>query len=174
MDNLSAFKFAEIQLALLQEQAGPHYVRNLGLRRAALHRRLDTLEANLRRRARELGEDSSLAMSELCRLLGQRTDRRQPDDPYWTADRRLWARRESDRELLESMAPALPVVRESLHRLLDGMQDIVLLASTSWRDLMGNRAALELLGYSADELRNVRLYDLIAGADFASNALSPT
>lgn len=55
----------ELQLQLFEEGAGPHYGRNLGLRIAALHRRLDEAEKQLRRHASRVAQDSQLSLKEL-------------------------------------------------------------------------------------------------------------
>lgn len=161
---------------VLEEQGGAHHLRHVGLRLAAIHRRMDALEAKLRQRARELGEDSTLSMSELSRRLDARTDRRQAHpDGYWV-ERRLWARREEDRHLLaQSSVPnqeRVPPLAESVRMLLDVFEDVVLVASARWDCLAGNRAAVRLLGYAPDQLLSASLYSLIPAPDVRSSRAS--
>lgn len=47
-DLLSEIQLLEAQLQVLREDAGPHLIRNIGLRIAALHGRLDQAEHRLR------------------------------------------------------------------------------------------------------------------------------
>lgn len=68
-DILMELGLVEVQLQLFHEGAGPHYGRNLGMRIAALHRRLDDLDRSLRLRASTLGEDEHDSLKELRRRL---------------------------------------------------------------------------------------------------------
>lgn len=69
-DILRELNLVDVQLQLFQEGAGPHYGRDLGVRIAALHRRLDDLEQQLRLRARALGQDDKPSLTELRTRLG--------------------------------------------------------------------------------------------------------
>ena len=159
---------------VLQEQAGVHHVRDVALRLASLHRRMDTIEADLRKRAKRLGEDPMMSVANLCQRLTSQIDRRGSNDGNHSTERRLWTRREHDQRLLiESGAlteEVTPQWRAPVRSLLDRFDDIVLLGSARWDCLTGNQAAERLLGYPPDQLLNTSLYSLIAPADAASAA----
>ncbi len=172
-DALAAHQFSEVQLIVLNEQAGVHHVRNIGLRLAALHRRLDTLEAELRRHAKVLGEDPTMSVSELRQRLAARADRRQLNQVNRRVERRLWVRRQADqfsmlRSLVETAGNRVPPIRSSLRQLLDVFDDLVFVASPHWDCLTGNQTAVALLGYPPHELYNTSLYSLIT-SDVTSN-----
>jgi len=65
---------AEVQLLVLQQTNGPHHLRNVEQRIAAVHRRLDLLEADLRRRATEYGVDPALPIAAICAELSKRIE----------------------------------------------------------------------------------------------------
>jgi PAS domain-containing protein len=173
-DLLAAYQFSEVQLIVLQEQAGVHHTRNVALRLASLHRRMDAIEDDLRKRAKTLGQDSTLGVAELCQRLTSQTDRRGSNNGSHSTERRLWVRRENDQHrLIQSAAStddAAPRWRPPVRRLLDRFDDVVLLGSARWDCLAGNQAAVRMLGYGPDQLFSMSLYSLIAPPDAASAA----
>lgn len=88
-DILRELGLLEVQLQLFREGVGPHYGRNLGVRIAALHRRLDDLEHELRLRASALGEDGQASLRELRTRLAARD--RQYGGPERRNPTREWA-----------------------------------------------------------------------------------
>jgi hypothetical protein len=91
-DVLTETNLLDVQLQIVQQTAGPHRLKGVAQRIAALHRRLDALERRLRLRARDLGFDNNLPMSVLRKQLTQ-VD---PYDRYKGPERRtpLFAGRE--------------------------------------------------------------------------------
>lgn len=101
-DLLKKLNFLEVQLDALQREGGSHHLRDVGLRIAEAHRRLDGLERELRACAAELGEDAGLPLHELRDLLwtyGDRRGRIVARPPYRGAERRHGSRRASDNPL---------------------------------------------------------------------------
>lgn len=92
-DVLRELGLVEVQLQLFHEGAGPHYGRNLGMRIAALHRRLDDLERQLRVCASALGQDGQASLEELRQRLTAMD--RQYDGPERRDPAREWGRAES-------------------------------------------------------------------------------
>ena len=74
-DLLAEIPFLEVQLRVVQDSAGPHRIRNVGMLIASLHRRLDALEWRLRVQARAEGEDERATMSEIRRRLAALAER---------------------------------------------------------------------------------------------------
>jgi len=99
-DLLSEIQLLEAQLQVLREDAGPHLIRNIGLRIAALHGRLDQAEHRLRLHARDLNEADQAAISHIRTRLTALQARRQkiaPDRP--DPERRKAPRRRRDEAL---------------------------------------------------------------------------
>jgi hypothetical protein len=69
-DLLTELDFLLVQLITFHQGTGPHLIRDQRARLSALHRRLDRLERDLRRRAEELGEDSHGTLEDIRRSLG--------------------------------------------------------------------------------------------------------
>jgi hypothetical protein len=89
-DLVSEASFMEIRVQVLHESAHSHKSRTFGLRLAALHRRLDAIERQLRTRARWLGTDDSGSVSELRRRLAELMKQA---PPYEGVERRRGHRR---------------------------------------------------------------------------------
>ncbi|HLQ33191.1 MAG TPA: hypothetical protein VK457_10925 [Chloroflexota bacterium] len=70
-DVLAETNLLDVQLQIIQQAAGPHRLKGVAQRIAALHRRLDALERRLRLRTRHLGFDNNLHMSVLRKQLTQ-------------------------------------------------------------------------------------------------------
>jgi hypothetical protein len=85
-DEITDYRFALVQLDMMQRQGRAHHTQHLGLKLALLHRRLDELEARLRRRARLHGIDPGLPTNDLLRRLEGSYDLRQRARP--AGDRR--------------------------------------------------------------------------------------
>ena len=89
---LAEIDFLLVQLITLHSTTGPHRMREHQMRMAALHRRLDHLERQLRMR---VGEDDLSTLGQLRRRLDQVSERRQRHDPdYAGPERRRHQRRE--------------------------------------------------------------------------------
>lgn len=88
-DLLLQIRFLEVQLAVIEESKGPHLIRNVGIRRAALHERLDELEHELRWRARHIPNARDSTSRELRRRLEELS---QHDPDYRGPERRLQRR----------------------------------------------------------------------------------
>jgi len=102
-DLLSEIQLLEAQLQVLREDAGPHLIRDIGLRLAALHGRLNQTEHRLRVHARDLNEDDQAAISHIRTRLTALQDRRQKialDRPG--QERRQAPRRRGDKALPQS------------------------------------------------------------------------
>jgi hypothetical protein len=74
-DLLLALDFCEVQLGVLLRTGRAHHTRNLSLRLASLHHRIDDLERLIRLRSLEFAEDASLPIHQLRKRL-MRLDRR--------------------------------------------------------------------------------------------------
>ena len=85
-DLLGDVAIVEAQLHSMRETAGPHRIRDVGVRLSALHRQLDRLERRLRLRARTLGEDDQTAMSAMRRRLALLSE----DNPTYRGPERRW------------------------------------------------------------------------------------
>lgn len=68
-DLVTEVEFLQVQLHMVRDAGPAHHVRNVGVRIAALHQRLDVLERQLRLRARSEGDDPKAAISEVVRRL---------------------------------------------------------------------------------------------------------
>jgi hypothetical protein len=82
-------QFLEVQLHMIRESGPAHHIREVGVRLAALHQRLDVLERQLRQRAQFEGEDAKAAISEVARRLSSPDRARR----YRGPERRRRARR---------------------------------------------------------------------------------
>jgi PAS domain-containing protein len=166
-DALKDRDFAQVQLLVLQESSSAHHPAALGLKIAGLHRRLDAVDEQLRYHAEQRGEDAGQPMSELCRRLASRVDRRQTEVIDSGPERRLWVRREADRLVeLTSASTDGPPFRESVRRLLDGLHVPVFIGDRYWQRMSANRAGAELLGYSVQELETKSIYDLAPSSTY--------
>ena len=68
-DLVTEVEFLQLQLHVVRDSGPPHHLRDVGVRIAALHQRLDVLERQLRQRAQSEGQDSKAALSEVLRRL---------------------------------------------------------------------------------------------------------
>ena len=68
-DLLRELDMLEVLTLTLRAESGPHLVRNVGLRVANLHQRMDALERQVRARAREFGEEDEATFTALRRRL---------------------------------------------------------------------------------------------------------
>ncbi len=102
-DVLVEINLLDVQLHIIQQAAGPHRLKGVGQRIAALHRRLDALEHQLRLRALQVEENpSGLTSFELRRRLGNMVDRRR----WARAPRcRVLERRRAGRRASETPSP---------------------------------------------------------------------
>ena len=75
-DLLTEVEFLQVQLHMVRDSGPAHHVRDVGVRLAALHQRLDVLERQLRQRARSEGEDAEAAISDVVRRLSAPDRRR--------------------------------------------------------------------------------------------------
>jgi hypothetical protein len=107
MDLLLELELFEVQLQIMHEEAGPHIMRNLGVRIAAAHRRMDEIEQELRRRAFQLGLVDAASGPLNPRKLTQLRDRRHGEDPrYQGPERRKAPRRLIDQPRAEPVTSA--------------------------------------------------------------------
>lgn len=90
-DLLLQMRFLEVQLAVIEQSKGPHLLRNVGLRVAALHERLNELEHELRRRARHIPDARESTSRDLRRRLEELTQH----DPHYRGPERRLQRRSS-------------------------------------------------------------------------------
>jgi hypothetical protein len=104
-DVLAEVNLLEVQLQIVQQEAGPHRLNGAGQRIVALHRRLDCLEHQLRIRALQVDENlSRLTIFQLRRRLGNVADRRRSATAphYHGLEWRRAGRRERDAPLSRS------------------------------------------------------------------------
>ncbi len=155
-DVLTEASFTAMQFDVLSRATGPHRPRDVAVRMARLHRRLDEVEADLRVRAALFDVDPHLPFEELCRRLKamlQVAALGHHGDVVHAG-------------MLPDVAGAQRFIRSDFMALLDALTDGALVADRSASYIHANPAACRMLGYSREQLLGMRVPDLAGGENW--------